>query len=197
MSQLLFPSLPGITWPVMRAVVAPPVRVKTTASQREFRARDASIPRYRYSLQFDFLRTAQAQQEWQQLLGFFNRVGGTFDDWLFEDPDDRSCTAQLFGVGNGTQTVFQLARTLGSFLEPVYGPLDSPVITVAGGASSPSVSATGAVTFSSPPADGAELRWSGSFAWRCRFDADSLEFSKSFATFYEARRVSFVTVIPN
>lgn len=195
MSQLLFPSLPGLSWPVTRTVLQPPVRIKTTASQREFRTRDSLVPRYRYGLQFEFLRVAQALAEWQSLMGFYNRVGGAFDDFLFEDPDDRAVTAQLFGVGNGVQATFQLARTLGSFLEPVYGPLTS-AITVAGSAASPTVSSLGLVTFGSPPANGAELRWTGTYAWRCRFEGEGIEFAKSFSAFYEARRVSFVTVPP-
>lgn len=197
MSQLLFPSLPGIAWPATRTLMPPPVRIKTTASGREFKARDSAIPRYRYALSFEFLRVAQALAEWQTLMGFVNNLGGPFDDFLFEDPDDRSASAQLFATGNGTQTVFQLARLLGGFLEPVYGPLGTPAITVNGGAATPTVSALGAVTFASPPASGALLRWSGSFAWRCRFESDGLEFTKNFSTFYECRRVQFITTKPN
>jgi uncharacterized protein (TIGR02217 family) len=196
MSQLLFPTLPGFTYPATRTVMAPPVRVKTTASGREFRARDSVVPRYRYSLQYELLRSSQALQEWQTLMGFFNSVGGPFDDWLFQDPDDGTVSNQVFATGNGSQTVFQLARTLGGVLEPVYGPLGTPTITVNGGASTPTVSALGAVTFASAPANGALLRWSGTFAWRCRFDGDNLEFTKNFAAFWAARRVQFLTTKP-
>ena len=52
---------------------------------------------------------------------------------------------------------------------------------------------SGAVSFATPPANGAELRWTGTFAWRCRFEGD-VEFSKSFASFYETRRLQFITV---
>jgi transposase len=34
------------------------------------------VPLYRYTLPFEFLRIGQAYQEWQQLMGMFNRVGG-------------------------------------------------------------------------------------------------------------------------
>lgn len=196
MSQLLFPSLPGITWPVARIVVPPTVREKLAGSGRSFRARDGLISRYRYQLAFEFLRIDQAHLEWQQLMGFYNRVGASFDDWLFEDLDDHTCTAQLFDIGDGVRTQFQLARTLGSFVEPVYGPL-TWAITSAGVAVAPAVSSTGLVTFGAAPAAGAELRWTGTFAWRCIFEGESLEFTKNFATFYEARRVQFITTKPN
>ena len=197
MSQLIFPSLPGLMWPVSRTVVAPPVSIKTTPSRREFRARDSSVPLYVYRLAFEFLRIGQAYLEWQQLMGFYNRVGGTFDDWLFEDPDDRTATAQVFGVGDGVTTTFQLARTLGGFVEPVYGLNGAPAVTVAGGAVTPAgVSNTGAVTFSAAPANGASLAWSGGYFQRCRFNSSSLEFTKNYDSFYEAKSVEFITVKP-
>lgn len=198
MSQLIFPKLPGQCWPVGRTVLAPPVKVKTTPSRREFRARDSAIPLYRYSLPFEFLRKTAAAQDWQQLMGFYNSVGGTFDDWLFDDIDDNTCTAQLIGVGDGVSTQFQLARTLGGFLEPLYGGLNgTATFTVAGSAATPtSVNATGLVTFATPPAAGAQVRWSGKFYWRCVFTSDSLEFTKSGSLFYECKKVEFRTVKP-
>lgn len=195
MSQLIFPTFPGRTFPA-RTVVAPPVIIKTTPSLREFRARDSSVPRYRYSLGFECLRVSQALAEYQTLVGFYNRVGGTFDDWLFQDLDDKAATAELFGQGDGATTVFQLGRTVGSFFEPIFGPGTGLTFTVAGSAAAPAVSNFGQVTFASPPAGGAELRWTGPFYWRCRFTAESLEFTRSFQTFYEAKKVEFITVKP-
>ncbi len=197
MSQLIFPSLPGITWPVTRTVVAPPVSIKTTPSRREFRARDSSVPLYVYRLAFEFLRIGQAYQEWQQLMGFFNKVGGTFDDWLFEDEDDRTATEQTFAVGDGVTSTFQLARSLGGFVEPVYGVNGEPVIKVGGTTTAPaSTSPNGVVAFSSAPANGALLSWSGNYFQRCRFNANSLEFTKNYTTFYEAKAVEFITTKP-
>lgn len=197
MSQLIFPSLPGLTWPVTRTVVAPPVTIKQTPSRREFRWRDSAVPLYRYTLPFEFLRLATAYSEWQQLMGFFNNVGGTFDDWLFEDRDDRYCSNQVFGVGDGSTKSFQLARALGGFLEPIYGLNGTPVITVNGAATTAfTVGSTAAVSFSTAPPSGAVLRWTGYFYWRCRFTSDSLEFTKNFSTFYEAKKVEFITTKP-
>ena len=196
MSQLIFPSLAGLAWPVGRTVIAPPVKIKTTPSRREFRARDSTVPMYRYALTFEFLRDAQAYQEWQALMGFYNRVGGPFDDWLFDDSADNTAVNQLFAVGDGVATTFQLARTLGGFLEPLYGVNGTPAFTVGGSATGAAVGATGAITFTTPPAAGAQLRWTGQFFWRCRFAAETLEFTRSFATFCECKKVEFLTVKP-
>lgn len=195
MSQLVFPTLPGAMFP-SRTVIAPPVSIKTTPSQREFKARDSSIPRYRYTLAIEFLRVASPFAEYQSLLGFFNRVGGTFDDWLFQDLDDNTATADTFGVGDSASTVFQLGRTLGSFFEPVFGPGSGLTFTVDGVAATPTVNNYGQVTFASPPTTGAILRWSGPFYWRCRFASETLEFLRNYQTFLEAKRVEFITVKP-
>lgn len=198
MSQLIFPTLPGLAWPAVRAVVAPPVKVKLTPSRRRFVARDSTVPLYDYTLGFEFLRTAQAYAEWQQLMGFFNKVGGPFDDWLFDDVDDNTCTSELMATGDGSTTVFQLARSLGGFLEPLYGGLNGAgAFTVNGSGVTPSsVGSTGAVTFAAAPANGALIRWSGTFYWRCAFAQQKLEFAKSFSTFYECKKVEFSTIKP-
>ena len=134
MSNSVYPSLPGLAFPVGRAVLPPPVQVRTTPSQREYRARDAFVPRYQYSLAYEFLRTGNRGTELATLLGFYNQAGGPFDSWLFLDPDDNSVTANTFGVGNGTTTGFQLLRSFGGFAEPVYDPLGVPLVMANGAA---------------------------------------------------------------
>lgn len=197
MSQLIFPTLPGITWPVTRQIIAPPVTIKQTPSQREFRFRSSRIVRQKLTLAFEFLRVGQAQQEYQTLRGFFERVGGTFDDWLFDDLEDNHASNELFAIGDGQSPSFQLARSLGGFLEPVYGPNGAPVITANGIVVAPqSVSPTGVVTFAAAPAAGVALRWTGDFFLRARFASDTLEFVKNYTTFYEAKKVELVTVVP-
>jgi hypothetical protein len=196
MSQLVYPSLPGAMFP-SRTVMAPPVSIKTTPSQREFRARDSAIPRYRYSVAYEFLRVAPALAEYQALLGFFNRVGGTFDDWLFADPDDNTVTNTLFGQGDGVSQVFQLGRMFGGFFEPVFGPGAGVTIKVDGVVEAGAVVDNfGQVTLPVPPDVGAVLQWSGPFYWRCRFASETLEFLRSYQTFLEAKRVEFITVKP-
>ncbi|QOR55193.1 MAG: hypothetical protein SHS37scaffold296_10 [Burkholderiales phage 68_11] len=195
MSQLVFPYFGGRTFP-SRTVIAPPVSIKPTPSGREFRARDSSIPKYAYSVGFDCLRVSQALAEYQTLVGFFNRVGGTFDDWLFQDLDDNTATNELFQIADGTTALYQLGRSFGGFFEPVFAPGTGLTFTTNGSAATPSVSVLGQVAYGSPPPAGAELRWTGPFYWRCRFKAETLELLRNFQTFYEAKKVEFVTVKP-
>lgn len=131
MSEAIYPdNLPGRAWPRKRAPVWK-TTIKGSTSGREWRSASMLTPRYRYTLQYNFLRSNSTQQ-FQSLFGFFNARGGSFDDFLFLDPDDHTVTAQPFGVGDGTTTAWQLTRTLGGFAEPVFDVKGAPVVSVAG-----------------------------------------------------------------
>lgn len=200
MSNAVFPSLPGLTWGQQRSVLAPPVTVKTTPSQREFRARDATIPRYQYSLVYEFLRSGGGFAELQQMVGFFNARGGSFDSFLYTDPDDNGVTAQAFGAGDGSSTAFQLVRSLGGFAEPVWDVNGVPLVYVAGVAKTPgadyTLSSTGVITFTSAPAAAAALTWTGSYYRRVRFLRDQADFNKFMQDLYELKKIEFVSTKP-
>lgn len=119
MSNLVFPTLRGRGLPSARVVIPPPVHVRTTPSQREYRSRDALLPRYQYGVPYEWLRTRASSPDLQTLVGFYLSVGGPFDSWLYLDPDDNTATAQPFGVGDGTTTQWQLVRSFGGFAEPI------------------------------------------------------------------------------
>ena len=196
MSQALFPTLPGLHWPVMRTVLAPKVHVRTTPSEREFRARNATQPRYLFTLGFEFLRSSAATAEWQSLLGFYNLRGGDFENFLFLDAADNTATAENFGVGNGVTTQFQLLRSLGSFLEPVYGFTGTPQIYLGGTlvSSGYTLSNTGLVTFATAPGAAVALTWTGTFCWRVRFAKGQQEFEQFMSNFFSAKKVELMSV---
>jgi uncharacterized protein (TIGR02217 family) len=138
--------------------------------------------------------------EWQALNAFYNQVNGSFGVFQFNDPDDNSVTNQLFGVGDGTTTAFPLTRTMtgaGGFTwnEPVFAPVGTPVVKVNG---TPTVLFTlgtqGLITFNSAPAAAASLTWTGTFNWLCRFDEDTLEFSKFMNNLWECKSLKFTTI---
>lgn len=56
--------------------------------------------------------------------------------------------------------------------------------------------AGGMVTIAPAPASGAALAWSGPYAWLCRFDEDSVEFSNFMYLFWELKKCSFTTIRP-
>ena len=197
MSSSVYPVLPGLMFPVGRTLLPPTVQIRTTPSQREYRARDATVPRYQYSLPYEFLRAGNRGTELATLMGFYNLMGGPFDSFLFSDPDDHAATAQLFGTGNGSTTSFQLVRSFGGFAEPVFDLNGAPGIYIAGvlktAGTDYTVSSTGLVTFTAAPAAAAALTWTGSFYRRCRFLGDRMDTSKFMADLFEAKRVEFIS----
>ena len=192
MSDALYPSdLPGITYGTTRSVLAPPVRVRTTPSQREYRSRSATLTRYGYTLVYNFLRASAARAELQRLVGFYNARGGPFDSFLFQDVDDCTAAAEPFGVGNGTLRTFQLLRSMGGFVEPVDAVAAGAVIKVGSTVTAVTFSG-GLVTFASAPAAAAALTWSGTFYRRVRFDGDKLDTTRFMRQLYEAKRVQLI-----
>jgi hypothetical protein len=195
MSNLVYPTLPGLDFGVSRDAMAPPVAIKTTPSLREYRGRDSTFVRYAYSLSYEFLRSAAAYNELQTLVGFYNLVGGPFDSFLFTDPDDSVATAMQFAVGNGASTVFQLTRSFGGFAEAIYDfnggvSIFDNGVNVGGGAT---VSSTGVLTFSTAPAAGHSLTWTGNYYRRCRFTDPKMSAEKFMANLWNSRKVQFMS----
>ena len=71
-----------------------------------------------------------------------------------------------------------------------------PSITAGGTYIDPSAYSisNGAVTFTTPPASGAALQWTGYFGFLCRFDDDSAEFEQFMSQLWRAKSVKFRSV---
>lgn len=107
---------------------------------------------------------------------------GMLRAFKFRDELDYQAANESFGVGNGTRTVFQLCKisTISgvSYQRNVYAIEGAPVIRVNGTVATPIVDKDrGTVTFSSAPANGAALTWTGTFGVWVRFNQDYLPFS--------------------
>lgn len=197
MSNAIFPILPGLAWgatktPVWRTLA------EESASGLEERASYQSYPRYLLGLTYEVLR-AGAEAELQTLIGFFNQRRGSFESFLWTDESDQAVTAQAFGTGDGTTTVFRLGRTLGGMYEPVSAVNGTPAIYKAGVLQTPGSDYTldayaAKVTFAAPPAAAAALTWTGAYYWRVRFERDENEFRQFLEDLWEARAVRLKTV---
>lgn len=200
MSNAIYPTLAGLKFGVVRTPIFS-TSIKTASSGREFRAANQLYPSWRYRLQYEFLRDLRSGvDELRTLAGFFLARQGRFDTFLFSDPDDNSVTGQQFGTGDGSTTAFQLLRSFGGFLEPVYDLNGSVQVYKAGVlqtlSTHYSVSSSGVVTFVAAPTAGQALTWSGSYYWRCRFEKDSSDFEKFLHQLWQTRSVEFRTVLP-
>jgi len=189
----VFPSLPGLTYPAKRVPVWSTDQ-QDALSGKKNRFQNFTYPLWKYDLPFSFLRSDSVNVELQALVGFFNQLNGSTGLFQYPDPDDGSVTDQNFGAGDGTSTTFQLVRTYGGFTEPVFLPVGTPTIKIAG---TPTVAFTvsniGQIIFNAAPALGALLQWTGTFNWPCRFDEDTLDLEKFMQNLWELKSLKFTT----
>jgi uncharacterized protein (TIGR02217 family) len=179
MSNAVFPTLAGLKWPVVKRPNFK-TRMQPSASGKEVRASYYSYPVWEFKLSFDLLR-ADATVELQTLMGFFLSRAGAFDTFLFNDVTDNSVTDQQIGIGTGALLTFQLIRTYGAFIEPIQNTNSVPVIKVNGVTKTVGVDYNidqyGLVTFVVAPGAGLFVTWTGTFYYRVRFKADTLDFN--------------------
>ena len=196
MSNAIFPKLPGIKWGSTRTPTWS-TKVQTSTSGRELRAGYWSYPRWKYSLSYEVLR-ANALQELQQLVGFFNARQGQLDSFLFDDPNDNAVQAQTFGIVQAGVSRYQLARSYGGWVEPVTAPKPNPVIKAGSTTLNPGTHYTlgpdGTVTLLGGASAGQALTWTGGFHWRCRFLHDSADFEEFLHMLWSAKKIEFQTV---
>jgi uncharacterized protein (TIGR02217 family) len=222
---LVFPYLPGLTWPVARSGGLWDTTKQVALSGKEVRFANRTQARYQYTLSLEALdsdgsRSALVANSKQTLEGFFNQLlGGALSFW-FWDVDDCQVISQNFGVGDGSTAVFQLVRTAGGWTDNVFAPLNSgspvtvpsaaggtttatyaaPNIYIGGVLQSPSAysisTANGQITFASPPAAAAALTWDGNYYWLCNFDDDTIAMEKFMRGLWSAKKISFTTRIP-
>ena len=124
MSSQVFPSFTGIGYPIPRRPMWNTTTQKVV-SGKQTRLANWTYPIYQWDLLFNLREgsvTGSAFTEMSQLKGFYNSRQGSFDSFLFTDPDDNTVTGQAIGTGDGSTTAFQLARANGGFVEPVLAP---------------------------------------------------------------------------
>jgi uncharacterized protein (TIGR02217 family) len=161
-------------------VVDPMFRTKVWALRngQETRNADASLVRHRFLLPFQNIRN---QDYLNNLRAAFFAVRGMKDTFLAKDYTQNSVVAMPFGTGDGVEDTFQLyARsTFGSArYDRLINRPQSATVAVNGVAAAATIDPlTGIVVFDTPPADEAELTWTGAFRVVVRFKNDSLPMS--------------------
>lgn len=194
MSNLIFPTLAGLQWDRTKTPEFS-TSTKRTTSGKETRVSFFSYPIWNFSISFEFLRTDATIDELAALVGLFNQCKGSYDTFLFSDPYDNTVANMPFGVGDGISYSFQLTKEYGGAAEPIQNVNGTPTIfinTIPTAAFT--LGSTGRITFSSPPAVGKILTWSGSFYYRCRFKEDTMEFNNFMVNLWEAKKVDFMSV---
>ena len=202
MSNYIYPTFQGLSCNKEKTPVWK-TNIYEATSGMETRISKWSFPRYKISLNYNFMTDNAIQSasldkgELEKLQGFFNKVGGNFQDFLYYDEVENTCTNQQFGVGNGTEKKFQLKRSLPDWIEPVNGILQAPAIKKNGTAvnvNSFSWDNYGRITFNTAPANNAVLTWSGTYYFRVRFEDEELELTRTWDGLWEGIEVKLITV---
>lgn len=148
-------------------------------SGAEHRNAEWAEARHVYSAPFQNIDIAS----FRALKRMFFACRGMLGAFRFRDELDHSAVDEVFGVGDGVTTRFQLRKISevdgASYARNVYALASAPTITVSAAPTSAfGVDLrTGEIEFDAPPALGAVLRWSGTFDVWVRFATDTLRFS--------------------
>jgi hypothetical protein len=192
MSNEVFPTLPGIKWGTEKAPEFS-TTIKSAVSGYEVRLSNRVYPKYQIKMAFEFLRNTAAANELAQIVGLFLRHRGAGDSFLLLDADDYAATNQVFGVGTGSQTVFQLTAAWGGLVQPARN-IQSLTFVGVNGVLQPNhgLGAGGVITFATAPAAGSVLTWSGTYYYRCRFADDTLSPKQMLSKLWELGRCDLV-----
>ncbi len=192
MSNEVFPDLPGVDWGTEKEPQFD-TRTVRAVSGYEVRLSRRAYPLYSIKMKFNFLRTAAAYQELQQVIGLFLRHKGSGDSFLLYDPDDGAVTNQSFGVGTGSAKTFSLAATWGGFVQPVRNIKAITAVKVNGTSTTAyTLNADGTITFTTAPASGAVLTWTGQYYYRCRFSDDQITAKEMMQGIWELQRCELI-----
>lgn len=200
MTYPVFPTMPGQAIGITRSPIWR-TSVQSALSGKEVRLAYMSYPLYQWSVDFAALRSYGGQTELAQVIGFINSLQGMAGLFVFTDTEDNSVTNQTFAVASGSQSAFQLTRTYGGYSEPVQTNITAAIyangtlVTQGSGAGQCTVNpATGVVTFTTAPAAGTTLTWSGSFSYLCRLLQDSNKFTQEFINAWSLSGFAFQSV---
>lgn len=199
----LFPdALPGLTFAGARRFLW-----KTTL-QEALSSKTTAIglmqyPIIAWELKYELLRDDLSASELRKIFGLVNAQQGRSGTFLYFDSLFNTAALEPFGVGNNTRTKWQLVAAFQNVGGPgkpeiIQNFNGTPVIFDNGvlvSAATYAISATGIVTFNTPPVNAHVLTWSGGFLYRCKFLTDATDFNQLMQQWWEARAIKFRSII--
>ena len=166
----VFPDLPGLTWPVTRRHIFRTVGSESI-SGRFYGATYWEFPLYEFDLRFDYLLAG----DFDLLVGLFlTSHGDQLPFWFDAGAGDNSVDEQAIGVGDGAETVFELLRSTGTFVQPVDASFGARTAYVDGSPVAATWQDT-TVTYTVAPAAATALAWSGNYYYQCRFKETEID----------------------
>jgi len=185
--------------------------IQEAVSGQEQRVKLWAKCRARYDIGYSVLHSDDPVGSYQAILALFYAHNGRFRPFRFKDWADYQATDTKFGTGDGSDTTFQLSKTYDpslvllntpgslTYTREIYLLATTPTIKVNGVTQTLTthytISATGLVTFVSPPTTGHALTWSGEFDIPVRFDVDYLPVAMNVNSIAEIGSISLREVI--
>ena len=119
MSLPVFPSLPGLTFPVLKASGFNTI-VQDASNLMDTRIPQTRNPRWNWELTFDVLRDSTTPSEYRQLQGFILALQGQAGDFLYDDPTDDSVGPALISSVPNTAAELQVVNDgAGNYYSPI------------------------------------------------------------------------------
>jgi hypothetical protein len=120
MTSFVFPTLQGLTFDVVRTPVWRTEKQRAISGKRSTMAYQ-QYPLIHFELTFSILRDDLVTSDVKALVGLFNACQGSYDTFLFTDPDFNAVTSEQFGVTDGTTLTFQTVAAYQNPGGPGYG----------------------------------------------------------------------------
>jgi uncharacterized protein (TIGR02217 family) len=200
MSTAILPSLVGLGFDVVRTPIWE-TTIQQAISGKETRIARQSYPKWRWDLSYNILRGRDNYDELQQLAGFFNARQGQFDSFLYQDVDDNNVAGQQIAAADGIKTSFQLVRSFGGFIEPIFAPKTISEIYVNGveqisgwTVNNWGSNNAGTINFASAPANNAIITADFSYYFPVRMNSDNIDFTMFLLGHYRVKKFSFISV---
>ena len=146
MSNLVFPSdigqgisganefgfkLPFKKTPLWHTLTQLPI-----SNRGEVRISTTTYPVWMYEMDLAWMRgdfsPSYVSSAFQEILGFYGKVGGMSLDWLFSDDNDNTVTNAVIGYGDGESSEFQLVRQVGGLNDIIQNVNGNPIVYVNG-----------------------------------------------------------------
>lgn len=202
MTLPVYPTLPGLTFPVKWTPRFYNMATATAASGADIDLALADYPLHDFELQYEFLRDSVGLTEFKTLMGFVLQIAGTAGRFLFSNPDDSSVTGQAIGTGDGATAAFTLVRSFGAGgfvgVEPI-GYVDSATLNVYDNGVlktlgsdytlDQSVAGLQTVTFASAPASGHAITVDMAYWYYCKFPDNGPEFDKFMSGLWSMQKI--------
>lgn len=201
----MFPNnILGLTWAGARTHIWKSI-VQTSITGKTSSLAYMQYPLVEWDLNYELLNQAAALDDLKKIEGLFNQVQGSTQTFQYQDPSFNAVVAQAFGTGDGATKSFQLvaanANAAGPGAVEIVQAVDfttaAPQIFINGALQTGTytIGPTGIVNFTSAPASGTALTWTGAFLYNCRFQVDDLDPNQFMSQFWSLQSIKFRSVV--